>query len=256
MLSQTGPIGALLLLGALGAAGFAALRARLRGPPLTRVATAAAAPVPLYWLVHGSVDWFWELPGARSRGLRDAGPGRGRGAPLRTSQRPARAPTPARVALGIALRRGGARARPPVAGRARYAAGRENWQENPRRRFRRLDRAKTLDPARLAALSLRGCDRHAARSHRCPPRPHSRRRSSAIRGTGTRRWSSARSPRCGATRRRDPAPGAGCRLFPRDLTTRDTLRRVRAGRRLSTYAGSTPGWRQKHANWWIPADPL
>jgi tetratricopeptide (TPR) repeat protein len=62
-LSQTGVIGALLALAGLGAALLAAWRA-LRGPdPLARAVAAAALAGFGYWVVHGSVDWFWEFAG-------------------------------------------------------------------------------------------------------------------------------------------------------------------------------------------------
>jgi hypothetical protein len=62
-LSQTGLIGALLALAGLGAAVLAAWRA-LRGPdPLARAVAAAALAGFGYWVVHGSVDWFWEFAG-------------------------------------------------------------------------------------------------------------------------------------------------------------------------------------------------
>jgi tetratricopeptide (TPR) repeat protein len=62
-LSQTGLIGALLALAGLAAALLAAWRA-LRGPdPLARAVAAAALAGFGYWVVHGSVDWFWEFAG-------------------------------------------------------------------------------------------------------------------------------------------------------------------------------------------------
>ena len=63
ILSQTGIVGALLLLGALVAAGAAAASARRRASWPAAPAVAAALTAFAYWLVHGSVDWFWELPG-------------------------------------------------------------------------------------------------------------------------------------------------------------------------------------------------
>ena len=62
VLSQTGVVGTLLLIGSLAAAGFATLRARRRAPPAAAAAAAGASTVFMYWVVHGSVDWFWELP--------------------------------------------------------------------------------------------------------------------------------------------------------------------------------------------------
>jgi O-antigen ligase/polysaccharide polymerase Wzy-like membrane protein len=62
VLSQTGVVGAILLLGAVACAGAAAARARRRAPPAFAAPVAAAMTVFAYWLVHGSVDWFWEIP--------------------------------------------------------------------------------------------------------------------------------------------------------------------------------------------------
>jgi tetratricopeptide (TPR) repeat protein len=61
-LSQTGVVGAGLLALAIGAALVAAARAvRGRAGP-GAAAAAAGLGAFVYWLVHGSVDWFWELP--------------------------------------------------------------------------------------------------------------------------------------------------------------------------------------------------
>ncbi len=62
LLAETGVVGFGLFLVFLVAAIAAALRARRTGSDLTR-GVAAAALLPLaVWLVHGSVDWFWEIP--------------------------------------------------------------------------------------------------------------------------------------------------------------------------------------------------
>jgi len=67
-LAQTGVIGALLALLGLGAALVAAVRAIrssvTRGSdPLARAVAIAALGGFVYWAVHGSVDWFWEVAG-------------------------------------------------------------------------------------------------------------------------------------------------------------------------------------------------
>jgi O-antigen ligase len=72
LLVHTGILGALLFAGFLGAALSGALRGRgsrwRRNPdPVAldsaRVSTAGIALLPLaVWLIHGSVDWFWEFP--------------------------------------------------------------------------------------------------------------------------------------------------------------------------------------------------
>jgi tetratricopeptide (TPR) repeat protein len=61
-LSQTGLVGGALLAVAIGAALVAAVRAVRRRSGPGAAAAAAGLGAFVYWLVHGSVDWFWELP--------------------------------------------------------------------------------------------------------------------------------------------------------------------------------------------------
>jgi tetratricopeptide (TPR) repeat protein len=62
-LTQTGIVGGLLALIGLGGALLAASRA-LRSPDrLVRSVAGAALAGFAYWLVHGSLDWFWEFAG-------------------------------------------------------------------------------------------------------------------------------------------------------------------------------------------------
>lgn len=60
-LSETGTIGGLLFFGAMAAAIAAAIPA-LRGARLGSAAAGTGLVMWGYWLVHGSVDWFWEFP--------------------------------------------------------------------------------------------------------------------------------------------------------------------------------------------------
>jgi hypothetical protein len=62
LLVHTGIVGFLLFTGFIIAAIAAAVRARRRGDASTRM-LAATMVLPLtVWLVHGSLDWFWEVP--------------------------------------------------------------------------------------------------------------------------------------------------------------------------------------------------
>ena len=61
-LGQTGLIGAALLLAAGGFATAAAVRATRAQPGLGGAVAAAAFTSFAYFAIHGSVDWFWELP--------------------------------------------------------------------------------------------------------------------------------------------------------------------------------------------------
>jgi O-antigen ligase len=62
-LSETGLIGFLLLGGAIALGIVAALPALRSGPGLAGVAAGAGVLGFSYWAVHGSVDWFFEVPG-------------------------------------------------------------------------------------------------------------------------------------------------------------------------------------------------
>jgi tetratricopeptide (TPR) repeat protein len=55
-------VGTALLLVGVGAALVAALAAIRRRRGLGAAAAAAATASFVYWLVHGSIDWFWEFP--------------------------------------------------------------------------------------------------------------------------------------------------------------------------------------------------
>ncbi|HTA05045.1 MAG TPA: hypothetical protein VK774_01655, partial [Solirubrobacteraceae bacterium] len=60
---QTGLLGMLLGVIGLGAALFAGWRAMRGEDPLAAAVAAATLAGFLYWLVHGSFDWFWEFAG-------------------------------------------------------------------------------------------------------------------------------------------------------------------------------------------------
>jgi hypothetical protein len=61
-LNETGLVGALLLAAGVGAALWAAVLAMRRRRGLGAAAAAAGAASFVYWVVHGTIDWFWEFP--------------------------------------------------------------------------------------------------------------------------------------------------------------------------------------------------
>jgi tetratricopeptide (TPR) repeat protein len=61
-LADNGAVGFALLAAFLAAAVAAALPALRRGPAPTRALAGAALLPAIVWAVHGSVDWFWEMP--------------------------------------------------------------------------------------------------------------------------------------------------------------------------------------------------
>jgi hypothetical protein len=62
LLAMTGLVGFVLFTTFIVGALAAALRARRRGTPLARAAAGLALLPLVVWLIHGSIDWFWELP--------------------------------------------------------------------------------------------------------------------------------------------------------------------------------------------------
>ena len=62
VLSQTGIVGAALFVAGLIAASIAFVRKRGSLDRFGRAIAASSMTGFVYWLVHGSVDWFWELP--------------------------------------------------------------------------------------------------------------------------------------------------------------------------------------------------
>ena len=169
-LSETGLIGALLALAGLGAAMLAAWRA-LRGPdPLARAVAAAALAGFGYWLVHGSVDWFWEFAGlgapafallglvcalapSRGRAIDPAsGPSAGEDANrIAAASPPARRrlpiPRPALGILGGLVAVAGALALAgPWLSQLQVQRAARIWPQTPASAYSRLDQAAKLDP--------------------------------------------------------------------------------------------------------------
>lgn len=118
-LVQTGLVGALLAIVGLAAALVAAARALRTSDPLVRTVAGAALAGFGYWVVHGSVDWFWEFAGLGAPAFAMLG----LACALAPARKPAHARAPGRAA--------GARAsRPAVA----PALGRAPGRQRPGRR--------------------------------------------------------------------------------------------------------------------------
>jgi hypothetical protein len=143
VLSQTGLPGALLLFGALVTAFVAALLGAARSAG-GRAAAAGALSLFAYWLLHASVDWFWEFPALA--GLALAALGMACAAiPRRAAEAPRRAAVPlalggvAAAALAVSF------ALPWIAELEVHRAT-ATWRGNPDAAFRRLHRAADLNP--------------------------------------------------------------------------------------------------------------
>jgi O-Antigen ligase len=145
VLSQTGLVGGLLLFGGLAAALAGALGTRRAGRPERAVAAAAVA-VFAYWLLHASVDWFWEFPALTGPafamlGLATAVAPRDGGAAARRRLRvvPAALGAAATVVLCLSLVF-------PWLAEVEISRATETWRTDPSGAFQRLERAEDLNP--------------------------------------------------------------------------------------------------------------
>jgi tetratricopeptide (TPR) repeat protein len=150
VLSQTGLVGGLLLFGGLAAALAGALGTRAAPRP-ERAAAAAGAALFVYWLLHASVDWFWEFPALTGPALAALG--------IACALEP-RAGAPARIAAAGRRRRRGARLAavaaaglvlalsfvPPWLAELEIDRATTIWRADPDGAFRRLERAEDLNP--------------------------------------------------------------------------------------------------------------
>lgn len=167
VLSQTGLIGALLLTAALIAAALPALTTLRRGPPGAAGVAATALAIFVYWLLHASVDWFWEFPGLTAPafamlGLAAAVRGRPPGPSAGSARRARGLPSVPRTVPLVAVTLAGTAltlsfALPWLAERE-IARASADWPASPSAAFKRLDRASTLNPlsprAHLAAAAI------------------------------------------------------------------------------------------------------
>ncbi len=200
-LSEYGLVGALMLLVALGGAAAAAIAGLRAGGPLARAVITGALGTVLYWLVHGSADWFWEFAGLGGPAFALLGvvcalaprPDPPRSAPLRLR-------TPVELAgvglglLALALLVLG----PWAASRETEAAARV-FAARPLESFSRLDRAADARSVQRRSGAARWAASRFATAISRGPKPSSPAPSRASPTVSTRPSSSGPSPRCAAT---------------------------------------------------------
>jgi tetratricopeptide (TPR) repeat protein len=147
-LAQTGLVGALLLLGAIGCAMWGALRAARQPDRLAGAVAIAATMSFVYWLVHGSFDWFWEFAGLGAPAWAAIGLACAllpRGEPRADPRAPRRLPTHVVVVGAFALVAALSLAAPWIAEtQTRRAA--HSWPSDLRRAEDRLNQAATMNP--------------------------------------------------------------------------------------------------------------
>jgi tetratricopeptide (TPR) repeat protein len=245
ILSQTGIVGAMLLAGALAAALAAALGAIWRGSARGSMAASAATVAFVYWLVHGGVDWFWEMPAlggsafallglacslAPRRSRRENPAATGPPAPHLIGSRPSAA-----VALALAAIVGVAMLRPWLA-EVYIDRAAETWRRDPAQAFGHLDRASDLNPLAVrpvlveAAIAsrLERLDRAEAAFREALERDS--RNAYAMLNLGVIEWELGR--RSDAIRRLE----ATRRVDPRYVHVEDVLERMQNGELLDVNA--------------------
>lgn len=266
VLAQTGIVGAALLLGALIAAALAGIATLRRGGRERAAVAAAALAIAVYWLLHGSVDWFWEFPalaGAAWLALgtagalaprggmatangdatpADVGTDRASASPgAQPGDRDAADPAPRRGArpalaalLAIAAVLLAASFVAPWASELEIDAASDGWRDDPQAAFDRLDRARALNPlsarADLAAgtIALRqGRQDHAREAF---DRALERDPHNAYASFELGLLAAGRGDRGAAVPLLEQALAAS----PRDDLTKQTLADVRAGHRVSS----------------------
>jgi tetratricopeptide (TPR) repeat protein len=241
-LSQTGLIGALLALVGLGAALLAAATALREPDPLVRSVAAAAFAGFGYWVVHGSLDWFWEFAGLGAPAFALLGiacslaPARVRAAAAPDASAAARPATGRRRLLlavaSIAAIAAAVSLTAPWLSQLQIESAARVWRKSPSSAYARLRDAARLNPlsdeANLTAgsIALRYGDlaraerEFSAALARTPGDAYATLERGAIASSdGERQMAMALLERA-------------VRLNPRDELTREALAVVQAGRRI------------------------
>ncbi|NLT07147.1 MAG: hypothetical protein GXY03_12660, partial [Solirubrobacterales bacterium] len=142
LLAHSGLVGLALFAGFAVLASLAALRGRRRLDRTTAAAAAIALLPALVWLVHGSVDWFWEVPALAGPAFALLGAATALGAGERRIAAPRWTVAGVAAVLAVAAV---AVALSYLADRERRTAA-EEWRADPPAALDRLRRADDLDP--------------------------------------------------------------------------------------------------------------
>ena len=147
VLLQTGIIGALLFAGFL-VSGIVATRRRGLDP-FRRGLVASLVVGFSYWLVHGSVEWFWEMPALTAAAIAFLGLAAALVAGDRSDVAPA-GPRAGRrmliVPLAVVALAASASYLAPWLSASYVDSASHIWRSHPAQAYRMLDRARTLDP--------------------------------------------------------------------------------------------------------------
>lgn len=155
--SQTGLVGGALFLGFVAAALAAALPRREKRGGLTGAVVAASVASGVYWLVHGSIDWLWEIPvlGASALALLGLASGLARSTLPRTARTGARSAAAFAGAGALFIAAASSYALPGLAALELERAVRA-WPDSPDRAFSLLERSRRLNPLSERADAVAG----------------------------------------------------------------------------------------------------
>ncbi len=146
VLAQTGAVGSVLFF-AFFAAALVAVRRR-GVDPFRRGLAASLVIGVAYWLVHGSVEWFWEIPAVTAAAM--AFLGLAAAVTVDTpheevEERPSDRRLPVAAVALVALVASVSYLMPWLSVRYVDSAA-QSWRSSPSRAYRMLDRARELDP--------------------------------------------------------------------------------------------------------------
>jgi O-Antigen ligase len=145
VLAQTGLIGAVLFGGFLAAAIAAAVRPLRRRTVEVGGLAAACLAVFAYWCIHGSIDWFWEVPALGAPALAWLAVGaqivQGEPPPSRRRISPFLS-----VPIGMAVVVAAAGLALPWVAAKEIDTAANSWAADPAGAFHRLDVARRLNP--------------------------------------------------------------------------------------------------------------
>jgi O-Antigen ligase len=147
LFSQTGLVGVVLFGIFVVAAVSSAFRRRRS--EWERAVALGCLPALAYWLIHGSADWFWEIPALTAPVLALLA----MASRVGTTEQAAPSSKPRRVAFGVAALASACAAAAvvtsatfPWLSRLEVQSATAVWRQHPGRSFEHLDRARDLDP--------------------------------------------------------------------------------------------------------------
>jgi tetratricopeptide (TPR) repeat protein len=145
--SQTGLIGGALFLGFVAASLAAALPRRREPDSLPAAAAAAGLASGVYWLVHGSIDWLWEIPalGVSALALLGLASSLARSTPRETARTQAHSTEALAGAAALFAAAAASFAFPGLAA-LELERGVRAWPDSPDRALSHLERAHGLNP--------------------------------------------------------------------------------------------------------------